>query len=259
MALRDRSLFLYGFQVTELNSSLDFQAVSLGPVLLATLRLGYYSLTELTEEIVRAMTEQDTTNTYQVTVDRTQNGGLENRVTITTLGTHLQLRFGTGPRVASSISSLIGFAATDRTGALFYTGTSTAGTALVPELVGYNYLPPAFKRKVQGAVNISASGEKEALVFQMMLFWQVEFQHEPETKITLQWVPLVDWMVQQRGIEFTPEISTPNTFFDGTLETSSADGKGLAFNFDEMLPDFPFFYKTGRMTFRQRVSGTAFI
>ena len=63
MALTGRSLFLYGFAVTEFNSSIDFRSASLGPVLQATLQVGYYSLSSLADEIVRAMTEVDPVTT----------------------------------------------------------------------------------------------------------------------------------------------------------------------------------------------------
>jgi len=105
MALRGLSLFLYGFQVTEYNSSLDFKAVSGEPTRMATLRRGYYSLTSLGLEIARAMNAVDTDHIYTASVDRTVNGGLENRVSIATNGTFLSLLFGTGPRAASSVDS----------------------------------------------------------------------------------------------------------------------------------------------------------
>ena len=56
--------------------------------------------------------------------------------------------------------------------------------------------------------------------------------------------------MQQKSLEFTPEISDPNVFYEGTLEQSTADGKGLAFTAKEMLPDFPNLYDIGLMKFR---------
>lgn len=250
MALTTKSLFLYGLQVTDDNKSLDFKISGGGDTLQATLQLGYYSLTDLMEEIERAMTEVDDSNTYTVTADRTISGGTENRVTIATSGGFLSLLFGTGPRAATSVAPLIGFALTDRTGSTSYTGTSTAGTALEPTLYGYNYIPPDMKRKVFGSLNISASGLKEAVVFQVQEFFQVQFKFEPQAFVLSDWTDFMTWAMQQRTLEFTPSIASPNTVYNCTLESTSADGKGLAYSFKEMLPEFPFLYDTGLMTFR---------
>lgn len=250
MALGHKSLFLYGYQVSPLNSSLDFRATLAGPILKATLRLGYYSLSALMREISRAMQAIDPDNEYTVTADRTVAGGLQNRVTIATNGTYLDLLFLTGPRTATNCASLIGFVPLDFTGALTYTGSVTSGTTLAPTLVGYNYLSPDFNHKVFGAVNISASGQKEAVVFQIQRFTQIQFKHEPKLKVVNEWLPFANWAIQQRLFDFTPDITDPSTFYEVTLEKNGSDGKGLAQMFKEQLPDFPNYYDVGLWTMR---------
>lgn len=250
MALSSKSLILYGFQVTELNRSLDFKASSLGPVKQATLRLGYYSLTDLCVEIGRAMFEADQVNVYVATPNRAVGGGLENRVTISTSGTYLKLLFGTGPRIASSVASLIGFLNTDYTGLTSYIGSTSAGIPLLPELVGYNYLGPEMNVKVFGSVNVSASGLKEAIVYQIQNFIDVEFKYEHRDVVQTNWGPFINWAIQQRAFEFTPNTSDPLTVYNVTLDKTNADGKGLAWKWKEQLPQFPNLYTTGALTFR---------
>lgn len=252
MALSARSIFLYGFEVTEFNSSLDFRAASLGPILQATLNLGFYSLTALGEEIVRAMQVVDTINLYSFTVDRTVNAGLENRVTIATNGAYLDLLFNTGPRTASTCATLIGFNVTDYTGATTYTGAFSAGTVLEPTFTGYNYIDVDQSRKIFGNVNVSTSGEKEAVVFQIQKFLEVQFKYEPKSRISTEWMPFMTWAIQQKLFEFTPEVTFPNTFYEVTLEKTPQDAKGLSYHFKEMLPDFPNVYDIGLLTLRQR-------
>lgn len=201
-------------------------------------------------EIVRALEAADTVNTYTVTADRTVSSGLQNRVTITTSGTYLSLLFGTGPRAASTVAPLIGFTSADHTGATTYTGTSTCGTALVPAYVGYNYLSPDFYQKINGNVNVSASGVKEAVVFQIMKFLQVQFKYEAAADVVTSWEPFFQWAIQQRSFEITPEVTSPSVFYEVTLEKTSDDSKGLGFKMAEMLPNFPFNYDTGLMVFR---------
>ncbi len=250
MALTAKSLFLYGFQVTEQNRSIDFRSVALETERQATLRLGYYSLTSLCVEIGRAMKAADTARTFTLTVDRTVGGGLENRVTIATNGAVLELLCSTGSRAASSFCTLIGLPVADYTGATSYQSTSSAGTRHIPTYIGYGYKSPDAHQEVFGAVNVSASGLKEAIVHSIQRFWDVGFKYEAASRIASEWTPFLSWLIRQRRIEFTPEISNPTVFYDGTLEKTSRDSKGLGFLMEEMLPSLPNFYQTGTMTFR---------
>lgn len=259
MALTSKSLFLYGLEVTSSNSSLDFRAVALETPREATLRRGSYSLEELAEEVVRALTELDSTNTYTYSIDRSVSGGTENRLTITSDGAFFELLFSSGPRTASNCASLIGFAVADQTGATSYQGTATAGTSLIPEYIGYNYLSPDFDQRNFGAVNISASGVKEAIVFQIQQFWSVQFKYISKTKWEDEWRGLMRWLIQQRPVEFIPEIATPSVVYDGTMESNQADGQGKAFRAREMLPQFPNTFDTGVMRFRRRVTSGEFL
>lgn len=252
MALKGQSLFLYNLVVTQNNSSLDFQNASMGPYLQATLKLGFYSLSTLLEEIARAMNAVDPSVVYVATANRGFVGGLQNRITIATSGSFLSLGFLSGPRTGSTVAPLLGFLVADYTGATTYQGSSSAGTVLLPTYVGYNFLSPVFMRKNFGSVNVSASGVKEAIVFAIQKFWQVQFKFEPEAKMIAEWQPLMEWMIQQRPIEFTPDVSTPLTFYEGTLEATAGDQQGMAYTFMEMLPSFPFVYDIGLMKFRQR-------
>lgn len=262
MALSAKSLFLYGFEITDNNKYVEFASSGLQTPTTAyvgTMTVGFYSLTSLMTEVVRVMNAADPMNIYSVTSDRTISGGLENRVTISTNGAFLTLFFGTGLRAASSPSTLLGFNQSNYTGATSYTSTYTAGTILIPSLVGYNYLSPNFMHDIFGSVNLSATGDKEAVVYNIQKFWQVEFKYEPKSFVANSWVPFMDWATQQRQLDFTPEITSPNIFFTGTLEKTSSNGKGLGYEFKEILPQFPNFYTSGNLKFRLTSSSTSFI
>lgn len=252
MALTAKSSFLYGYEVTTNNRSLDFKADA-GDVTprAATLNLGYYSLTSLAVEVVRALQELDSVNTYSVTINRNVMGGTENRITIASTGIYFQMLFATGPRAASSCASLLGFLPVDKTGATSYTGTLSTGVQFTTTLPGYSYLSPDYFQKVFGSVNVSASGNKEAVVFNIQKFIQVEFKYEKAAQIEANWIPFMQWAIQQKPFEFVPEISAPTVFYEVTLEKTSDDGKGLAYKFQEMLPDFPNVYKTGQIVMRE--------
>jgi hypothetical protein len=247
MALRSASLFLYGFEITANNRFISFRAVALETPRTATLNAGFYSLSTLGDEIERALAAADPARTYSVTADRTVFGGLQNRVSIATNGTYFDLLFSSGN--PSNPASLIGFDASDYTGSTTYAGSASAGTVLIPNQVGYSFLPTSAMQKNFGALNISASGLKEAIVFNLQSFWQVQFKYIPEDLVDSDWLPLIQWMIQQRDIDFTPNITDPSTFYTGTLESPN---QGLDFNLSEMLPSFPFNYQTPLMKFRVR-------
>lgn len=252
MALIARSSFLYGYTVTEDNSSLDFKANVSDPFARqATLSLGYYSLSGLIVEIKRALQAFDSVNTYTVTADRSVAGGTQNRITITSSGSFFQILFATGPRATSSCASLLGWPPIDLTGSVSYTSFFTTGTQLVTDMPGYTYVSEEQNQKVFGTVNVSASGVKEAIVFSFQKFISIEFKYEPKLKVNTEWLAFMQWSIQQRRFEFVPEISSPNVFIDVTLEKTQEDGKGLGFKFMEMLPQLPNLYRSGVLTMRK--------
>lgn len=258
MALRNSSLLLYGYTIDQSSQYLDFK---IGPstTLLALLNLGYYSLSSLMLEVARALNVADPTHNYTVTADRTIAAGTQNRVTISSNGAYFQILFGSGVHSAANPASELGFLPADQTGATSYTGSFSSGTALIPVLQGYNYVAPTRNKKIFGNVNVSAIGEKEAIVYQLQTFWSVEFKMEPESRMETMWEPFFDWAIQQRKLEFTPDITLPSDFFEGTLETTTEDSSGLGFLMAEMLPQWPNLYQTGKLKFRKTVSAGAFI
>lgn len=252
MALTGKSLFVYGLEVRSDNRNLPFRAVSGGPQLNAVLPAGFYSLTSLIAQIKASMQVADPAHTYTVTVDRTVNGGTENRITIATSGTYLDLLFATGTLAASSCRDLIGFGIFDYTGATSYQNGNSSGVSLNTAWWATNYQPPEVFAKNFGTVNVSTNGEKEAITWTVQRFISAEYKFEPQPKVLTEWRDLISWMIQQKPFDFTPQVNEPLVVYEVTLEKSTEDGKGLGFRMKEMLPQFPFMYTTGAMTFRIR-------
>lgn len=258
MALSALSLINYGLEVTALNCNLDFKAISGGPTLTAVLPFGFYSLTSLAVEIVSALQAVDSTQLYAVTVTRNILGGTQNRITISTAGSFFSILFGTGPNVNTSVASLIGFNPTDYLGNVSYTGSQTAGTALIPMFIAYNYLDTSNQGKVFGAVNISASGLKTAVVFNIQQFIDLQFMYEPKSRLS-EWGFFWQWAIQQRDFDFTPEITKPDLVFQVNLEKTQYESKGLGFQMKEMLPNFPNLYDTGPVNLRVVPQSSGFV
>jgi len=247
MALSNPSLILYGYQITPNNQYISF-ATNSGETppntRTAVLNVGFYSLATLLDEVVAALTAADPLHVYTATADRTVAGGTQNRVTIATTNTYLGIYFSTGN--PSNPASLLGFNTADYTGSTSYTGSATSGTVLVPNMVGYNYLPTTNMQKNFGSINVSASGVKESITFALQNFWQVQFRYIPSSVLS-QWSALIGWLIQQRAIDFTPDITQPTNFYTGTLEDPN---QGLQFDLTEMLPEFPNLYETPLLKFR---------
>lgn len=246
MALKSRSLFLYGLQVTTQNRYIDFVADASSYK--ATLSLGFYSLRGLMNEIKRAMDAADLDNVYTVTADRTVNAGTENRITISTNGADLELLFNSGDNAGANAKDLLGFGDFDYTGDTSYVSVSTAGVALIPGNTGNNWIDPSANRKVMAVIHESASGETEALIYSTKQLFQVQFPWIMESDLS-EWIALMNWMTVKRPIDFTPEINTPNTFYESILESTALDSSGLGFSLVEM-PKGTGLYDSGLLKFR---------
>lgn len=259
MALRSSSLLLFGYPIEVANQYIDFRAVNAGPQLTAVIPQGTYSLSDLLSLISAAMGAADGTNTYTVTADRTIAGGTQNRVTIATSGAYLDILFGSGTHAAASCAATIGFNNSDYTGATTYNGASSTGSSILTTYPGYNWVAPTRNRTLFGKVNISASGVKEAIVFQLQQFFKVEFRFESESRVDALWQAFFDWAAQQRDIEFTPEVTSPTVFYNCTLESTEEAQDGLGWEMKEMLPEYPFLYQTGELRFRVVLVAQEFI
>jgi hypothetical protein len=250
VALSAKSLFVYGLKVTTLNQNLDFQNVSLGPILTAVVPLGFYSPNGLAQVIATALQSVDSVNTYNVSVIRNIMGGTQNRIQISTNGTFLSLLLGSGPHLTTSLATLIGFNESDYIGATSYIGSQTIGNSFLPAYLGYTYLDTQNMSKVFGSVNVSASGLKEAVTYNIQQFIQVEYKYELKSDLQI-WVNFFTWSQSQKPFDFTPEITSPSNYFTCTLEKTTYDAQGLGWQMAEMLPDgLPNHYRTGLLTFR---------
>ena len=243
MALSSASLFLYGITITTDNQNITY--VNSSGTFTVQVTIGTYSLTNLGLAIVAALQSVDPINTYSYSVNRSIAGGTANRFTLTSTDSVFSLLFSSGS--PSNPASLLGFTVSDFTGSLTYTGSSTCGTALIPNQLAYTFLPTQNKVKNQGVRNISASGIKETITFSIMYFLQAQYKYIPGQTFVSEWSPFIQWAIQQNPFEYTPQVSDPSTVFNVTLDDPN---QGLSFDAPEMLPDYPNYYQTPLMVFR---------
>jgi hypothetical protein len=108
------------FKISSTNNKIDFSESVGGAQLTATIDSDEYSPDELATEI-KAKMEAVGADIYTVSF----NAGT-GKWTITSDGVALELRFGTGTHVATSLGTDLGFAASDYTGAVTYTAAQIA-------------------------------------------------------------------------------------------------------------------------------------
>ena len=255
MTGKDIALFLYGFDVDDNNKYINFRRVALGPELTAVLTPGNYTATEYMAEVKKQMQIVDPSNTYTVTLNRSINGFRENRMTVLTSGSYLDLLFGSGTNAANSPRDLMGFAHTDATGGTSYTGYISAGTILIPDFWTYDYLGPDLYAQNDGVKNVSAAGIKETLVFAQMYFIQGQWKYITNFNGSTQqteWTNFLKYATRQLKFELTPSIYEDyDLFYQVTLESTPADGNGLAYKLTQMRGEGLYrFYDTGVMKFR---------
>lgn len=252
---KDIALFLYGFDVTAFNKYVNFKTSSMGAELTATLTVGNYTCTQFMAEIKRAMQAADPAHTYTVGLNRAVNSGLSNRMTISTSGTYLDILFLSGSNAANSIKILAGFDSANYTGSTSYTGSTNAGTILVPQFSTYDYNGPDNMVTNDGVKNVSATGIKETLVFAQMYFIQGQWKYitnfNGNTQLT-EWQNFMKYATRQLQFEFTPSIyEATDTFYQVTLESTSSDSNGMGYQFKQQQGEGLYrFYDTGILKFR---------
>jgi hypothetical protein len=250
MALRNPSLFTYGYTITATNQFLPFKDSS-GMPYVVTLPLGYYSAQSLANQIVLGMNDISPSDSYQVNIDWTVSSNTQNRFRIISDGTAFALDFLTGTSASDSVASTIGFGASDYVGLTAYTGPSDTGSKLFTEMTGYNYIPPTMYKTETSVQTISIRGDKETIVWSSQEFLQVEFKYEPEIKVETLWQDFMDWASKGRSFDFTPDyVSLPSIVYSVTFEKTSGASNGLGYKFQELLPSFPFLYTTGQIVMR---------
>jgi hypothetical protein len=109
------------FEVTASNKYIDFKETLGGPEITATLTEGSYTQSSLATEIKSQM-ESVSLNTRTYTISYST----ANFKWTITGQTYLELLFSTGTNVANGLYSSIGFASSDLSGAITYTGSKAA-------------------------------------------------------------------------------------------------------------------------------------
>lgn len=254
-ALENHSKFYYGWQITNSNKNIDFNDGA--GVKTATLKVGYYSSSELMIEIKKKMDALSTLD-FTILFNRTTR-----KFTISSTS-NFSLLFSTGPNAAQSTASLLGYSATDKTSASTYLAESVSGLEYKTQFYIQSYKDTSTNRKaIDGTVNKSASGIVEVIKFGHERFMEGEFlfitniiqesisiiRTNPEGREDF--IRFIEWCTEKAPVEFIKNENDPSAFQNLILESTPTDSKGLDYDLIEMYDrGLAQYYRSGTLKFR---------
>jgi hypothetical protein len=254
-ALENHSKFYYGWQITNSNKYIDFNDGS--GVKTATLKVGYYSSTDLMIEIKKKMDALSTLD-FTISFNRTTR-----KFTISSTS-NFSLLFSTGPNAAQSTAGLLGYTTTDKTSASSYLAENVSGLEYSTQFYIQSYKDTSTNRKaIDGVVNKSASGAIEVIKFGNERFMEGEFlfiTNIIQESISIirtnsqgreDFIQFVEWCTEKAPIEFIKNENDPSTFQTFVLESTPTDSKGLDYDLIEMYDrGLAQYYRSGVLKFR---------
>lgn len=254
-ALENHSKFYYGWQITTTNRYIDFNDGA--GVKTATLKVGYYSSNDLIVEIKKKMDALSSLD-FAVVFDR-----VTRKFTISSTA-NFDLLFTTGPNSGQSTSLLLGYTASNKTGANSYLAENVSGLEYSTQFYIQSYKDTSTNRKaIDGTVNKSASGVIEVIKFGNERFMEGEFLFI--TNITQEsisiirtnnqgredFIHFIEWCTEKAPIEFIKNENDPSTFQTFVLESTPTDQKGLDYDLIEMYDrGLAQYYRSGVLKFR---------
>lgn len=256
MQLSTHSKFYFGWQITTTNRFIDFND---GSVKLATLKLGYYTSSDLALEIKKQLDAVSLLD-FTVTFDR-----VTRKFTISSSVNFSLLTFS-GVNTAQSAYTLLGFSTiADLSGFATYTASLASATEYKTQFYIQSFKDTSTNRKaIDGVVNKSASGVVEVVKFGNERFMEGEFlfitdiQQEQGSnyvrtneKGLAGFTQFIEWCTEKGPVEFMKNESLVDVFQELILESTEADSKGLDYDIIEMYDrGLAYYYRSGKLKFR---------
>lgn len=262
MSINTTPVFYYGFTVTVNDIYLNFTEDSGITELTALISAGSYSFTDLASEIALRMNNIGGQE-YIVTANRA-----DRTYTISASGpSNFDLLFSSGSNSGLSIASVIGFAATDLTGANTYTSATSAGSEYIPQFPLQNYVGlDDFQEIAQASINESASGAVEVYSIGTRKF--LEFNIGPITDNPMRKGSLfinnpnavselrsfLQYCITKGDLEFMADESDRSVLTATIiLERTPSSGTGTGYKLRELYSrGLVGFFETGTLKFRER-------
>ena len=260
MSISTFSLFYYGIEITRANNKVDFKEG--GSQLTATLRYGTYTMTEFATEIARAMNAAGATYTYSCSVNRTTRILSVTKTSTPSFATW-QFLFATGTNAFYSPYALMGFTAADTSAATSQMGSVGVGSRYEPQFKLQNYVGPDFKKElINAVVNESSTGIYEVVSFGTKRIIELNSKYITDKTNDGTLIKNISgsvasaqafmaFLMKKGKVEFMPDISDVNTFYNLICEKIPASQSGTGFLLKEHTDKgLPGWYETGVLSFR---------
>lgn len=254
MSLKTYSGFIYGHDIIDTNSWIDFSENGITE-LSAEVRIGSYTLDDFVDAFLNAMNGTGALE-YSATIDRATR-----KVTISSTA-NFDLYVTTGSHSGISAFSLLGFTS-DKTGSNSYEGDIASGLFYEPQFKLQRFV--TFEDNVefaQTSVNTSASGLVEVVSFGENQFMECNIIYA--TDITGQGAikdnpngvadlrAFMNYLIRKKPIQFIPDLDTPTNYYDCLLEKTTSSSNGTGFQLYELYGrGLANYYETQTLTFRR--------
>lgn len=254
MSLKAYSGFIYGHDITDINSWIDFSEDGITE-LSAEIRIGSYTLDQFVDAFLNAMNGAGALE-YSATIDRATR-----KVTISSTS-NFELRVTTGSHAGTSAFSLLGFTS-NKTGSNSYESDVSSGLFYEPQFKLQRFV--TFEDNVefaQTSVNTSASGLVEVVSFGENQFMECNITYA--TDITGQGAiknnangvadlrAFMNYLIRKKPVQFVPDLDTPTQYYDCILEKTQSSSNGTGFQLYELYGrGLANYYETQTLTFRR--------
>lgn len=254
MALDNFSIFYYGHEVTVSNNKIDFNEGASD--LIATINVGFYSLTEYLAAVESALNDAGTL-IYTVSVNRTSR-----LVTIEATGT-FSLLFSTGASATVSARDLLGFGSVDVSAAATYTASLKCGDEYRPQFILQDYVDANDNLNLfDSVVNKSANGRVQVISFGNERKFEMSFKFITDLAMDNSVIlnnpsgvqdarDFFEYIVRKVPIEFMPNVNDRATYYKVILESTAESKIGTAYKLKELVgKNIPGVYESGKLEFR---------
>jgi hypothetical protein len=252
-----KTAFIYGHYIDETNYLLPFDEGS--GELLAELNSGAYTIDEFIDEIARALNEAGSLD-YLTTLDR------ENRLITISASGNFDLLVSSGSVIGNDCFALAGFTGADLTGASSYESNITSGFEYRPQFDLQDYIDAEDDQEAnQVSVNESTSGiNVETISYGQLEYFSFnialanDYEHAKDSPIredlngVLNLRNFLKYITKKRQIEFIPDITNYNNYYNILLESTSKSKDGTGYLLKELYADgLVGYYESGILRFRK--------
>lgn len=255
MALKTRSKFYYGLELTAPNIWLDFDEG--GGEISIELTAKSYAPSDITSYLASSMNDAPGAGfTYSWSFNRSTR-----KLTVTG-SSAFDLLISTGTHATTAAWASLGFTGgVDLTGATSYTAADPVGLELLPQFYLLDYVSPDERQEaVEATINETGSGIVEIVKFGNRKFVEFNMEYinnyctdgliiEISATAYEDTINFLQSITNKELIEFMPDRDDTSVFYKLQLDKTEESGQGIGYKLKQM-PDLDGYYRTGKLTFR---------